>query len=128
MHALAHHEIQFEQTRHPEFFQTNSPWILLKNNHKRVNYQFTAMGAGFDEQDSDCIALSLTSDFSLEPGTELNIGVPLPDSMRDYTAEVVSCMSSVKGFDINLLIKIESDMDLLTLMRSNAYLGTHYNA
>jgi len=128
MHALAHYDIQSQHTCDTQFLYNNSPWILLKNKHQRVNYEFTPLGTGFDEQDSDCISLSFRSQFPLQPGTQLGIGVPLPDSLRDYTAEVVSSMQATNGYDISLLIKIESDMDLLTLMRSNAYLSNHYNA
>lgn len=128
MHALAHYDIQSEQSRNTKFFHDDAPWILLKNKHQRVNYEFTPLGTGTDEQDSDCIALAFRSKFPLQPGTQLTIGVPLPESLRDYTAEVVSSMHATSGFEISLLIKIESDMDLLTLMRSNAYLSNHYNA
>ena len=127
MHALAHHETHPERLHSTRLFQYDCPWILLKNTHKRVNYEFTTMGPGLDEQGNDCIALSFASEFSFEPGTEMNIGVPLPDAMRDYSGEVVACMDTTRGYDVTLLIKIETDTDLLTLMRSNAYLSSRYN-
>ncbi len=128
MHALAHLDNQPEELLNRRLvFQFDSPWILIKSTHKRVNYEFSTLSTGFDEKDSDCIALTFCSEFSFEPGTQLSIGVPLPDAMRDYSAEVVACMNALHGYDISLMVRIESDMDLLTLMRSNACMSQGYN-
>lgn len=128
MQAFAQTTIQSEAQLSSRHFIFESPWILLKNTHQRVNYEFTTMGSTLEQQDRDCIALSFHSDHSIEPGTLFDIGVPLPDSMRDYQAEVIACMNTPRGFEISLLIKIESDMDLITLMRSNAYMSSQYVA
>ncbi|MCG8325171.1 MAG: hypothetical protein MI673_06610 [Thiotrichales bacterium] len=128
MYALSAHELHTKIPQPDSLFHFDAPWILLKHIQQQVNYEFTTLDSGIDEHDTDCIALSFISTFSMKVGSELKIGVPLPDSLRDYNTEIVACMNTAGGFEITLLITIDSDMDLLTLMRSNAYLGSGYNA
>lgn len=127
LQALSTSELHQQQSRDIESFQPEAPWILLRDRHTRVNYEFTTTGDLFDEQDADIIALSFHCPRPLEPGTEINIAVPLPDSMRGYSADVVYCMDGIDSYEVGLHVKIESDMDLLTIMRSNAYLSSGYN-
>ncbi len=126
MYALLNHETLNEAPTPNPFFEFDSPWILLKHTHKRVNYRFTTLDPSHDGDDS--IALTFQSEFELEPGKLMHIGVPLPESMRDYEAEVIACMQVKTRFEVSLLIRIHSNQDMLTLMRSNAYLSARYNA
>jgi hypothetical protein len=127
LQALSSHENQRQPLQTSQSFQPDSPWILLRERLLRVNYTFTGIDSILDEPDADHIALTFHSDQPMACPTRLKIGVPMPDALRDYSAEVVSCRATACGFEIGLQITIKSTMDLLSLMRSNAWLSSHYN-
>ena len=127
LQALSNHENQRQLHQTSPSFQPDSPWILLRDRLIRVNYTFTGMDSILDEPDTDRIALTFHSNKPMACPARLNIGVPMPDALRDYSAEVVSCRATATGFEIGLQVTIKSTMDLLSLMRSNAWLSSYYN-
>ena len=102
----------------------------MRDNHLRVSYHYDSIAEFFGENEDKYDGLGLCFDSSkhYEPGDVLDIGVPLPDSIRNFHAEVVTSEEKDDHFKIGIWLQIHSEIDLLTLLRSCDYLNIRHTS
>ncbi len=131
MHALANEQHQ-EQIEYPNIFNEldDNPWFIVKDGHRRVSYRYDSIAEFFGENEDkyDGLGLCFDSDKQYQPGTSLNIGVPLPDSIQNFHAEVVSSNEKNEQYETGIWLQIHSEHDLLTLLRSCDYLNIRHTS
>lgn len=131
MHALAREQHQ-EHLEYPNIFNDldDNPWFILQDRHKRVSYRYNSIAEFFGENENkyDGLGLCFNLDEEIKPGTVLNIGIPLPDSIRNFHAEVVTSDEKESHYEIGIWLQIHSEHELLTLLRSCDYLNIRHTS
>jgi hypothetical protein len=98
------------------------PWFLIQSENERVRYRHDWI-TDFLGQDMKHDGLGLCFNFSknIEPGTTLDIGIPLPEAVHKYKADVVVSSKNDEGYEIGIWLHTSSDADLELLLRSCEY-------
>ncbi len=98
------------------------PWFLIQPGNEQVHYRHDWI-TDFLGQDMKQDGLGLCFHFSeyIEPGTTLDIGIPLPEAVHQYKADVVVSSRGDDGFEIGIWLHTSSDADLELLLRSCEY-------
>ena len=106
------------------------PWLILQGQHERVNYQFDAITEflGNEEHQQPGIGFTFTTEQRFSAGDTIQIGFPLPDSVRSFTASVVSQREQASGFEYGIWIPVSNDVELLTMLNSCDYLDIRRNS
>ncbi len=96
------------------------PWFLIQPENKRVRYRHDWITDFFGEQEKAQDGLGLCFHYPkyIEPGTKLNIGIPLPESVKNYQADVITTGENDDGYEIGIWLHTSSDADLELLLRS----------
>lgn len=99
------------------------PWFLIQPENTRVRYRHDWITDFFGGQDKKQDGLGLVFNYPkyIEPGTNLDIGIPLPDAVHRFRADVVIAGEKDGGFEIGIWLNTNSDADLELLLRSCEY-------
>lgn len=111
--------------------QNDKQWLLLKNHDEKLTYRFDSVAEFFGREDSKHDGVGFSFDFykALQPGICLDVAIPMPKNMRPYQAEVVSCTEVLscnnqkQRFEIGIWLRIDSELDLISIQRSCDYLN-----
>ena len=108
----------------------DKPWLILRENHERVQYSFDSVAEFFGNEEAltDGVGVSFLSANKHKPGEELKLGIPLPDSIRPYTGRVISSKIKDGVYQTSICLNIQSELDLINLMRSNDYLNIRHTS
>ena len=106
-------------------------WLLLKNHNEKLNYRFDSVAEFFGREDSKHDGVGFSFDFHkpLQPGICLDVAIPMPKNMRPYQAEVVSCTEVLccsnqnNRYEIGIWLRIDSELDLISIQKSCEYLN-----
>lgn len=106
-------------------------WLLLKNHSEKLKYRFDSVAEFFGREDSKHDGVGFSFDFQqpLQPGTCLDVALPMPRNMRPYQAEVVSCTEVLScneqknRYEIGIWLRIDSELDLTSIKISCDYLN-----
>ncbi|MEM6998821.1 MAG: hypothetical protein AAF419_03160, partial [Pseudomonadota bacterium] len=98
------------------------PWFLIQPDNTRVRYRHDWI-TDFFGQDKKQDGLGLLFQYSkyLEPGSTIDIGIPLPEGIHRYRADVIVVGAKDDGFEIGIWLHTNSDSDLELLLRSCEY-------
>jgi hypothetical protein len=118
--AMKSSELDFQ---HVENTDVQYPWFLIQPENRRVRYRHDWIADFFGEQDKkqDGLGLSFNYPKYIKPGTKLNIGIPLPESVHRYQADVILAGENENGYEIGIWLHTSSDADLELLLRSCEY-------
>ncbi len=120
------------QLTNPNLFShiESKPWFILTENHERVNYQFDSIAEFFgkDDVNHDGVGFTFDSMSKLQPGDKITIGIPLPESVHPFEAEVVTSRARGELYESGIWLRITSDSDLLTILRSCDYLNIRHTS
>ena len=100
------------------------PWFMVKQDNQRVHYRYDWLTEFFGESNTkkqDGLGLTFVYPKYIKPGTELNIGIPLPDSTQDFKANVVVSTEKDDEYEIGIWLHTDSDADLELLLKSCEY-------
>lgn len=99
------------------------PWFVIQPGNNRVHYRHDWITDFFGGQDKTQDGLGLIFQYPeyIEPGSKLNIGIPLPEGAHRFRAEVVVAGAKDDGFEIGIWLHTSSDADLELLLRSCEY-------
>lgn len=99
------------------------PWFLIQPDNTRVHYRHDWITDFFGGQDKKQDGLGLIFNYPkyIEPGSTLDIGIPLPEGVDLYRADVVVASEKGKEFEIGIWLHTSSDADLELLLRSCEY-------
>ena len=97
------------------------PWFIIQSDsEQRVHYKYDWFSEFFGEQSKkhDGLGLSFTYPKHIDPGTKLEIGIPLPDVTKSYEADVVMTGENSEGYEIGIWLHTSSNDDLELILRS----------
>jgi hypothetical protein len=99
------------------------PWFLIQPENKRVHYRHDWITDFFGGQDKKQDGLGLIFQYPkyIEPGSTLDIGIPLPEGAHRFRADVVVAGAKGDGFEIGIWLHTSSNADLELLLRSCEY-------
>jgi hypothetical protein len=99
------------------------PWFLVQPDNERVYYRHDWITDFFGGQDKkqDGLGFSFNYPKYIEPGTTLDIGIPLPDAVHRFRADVVVAGEKDGAYEIGIWLHTSSDADLELLLRSCEY-------
>ncbi len=99
------------------------PWFLIQPENTRVRYRHDWITDFFGGQDKKQDGLGLIFQYPkyIEPGSTLDIGIPLPEGAHRFRADVVVAGAKGDGFEIGIWLHTSSDADLELLLRSCEY-------
>lgn len=108
----------------------DGPWLILKHQHEKVKYQYDSISEilGMDEFPGDGLGLSFKTQSELYLGKRISLGFPLPDSVRSYSAYVVSSLRKADAYEIGIWLPVKSKFDLQTILRSCDYLDVRQSS
>lgn len=121
-----------QKALNPKLFNNleNKPWFIIGDKHEHVHYYYDHIVEFFgrEEMKSDGLGLSFDSPHKFVPGSVISIGLPLPDSIRSYDAHVMTSRERDGIYQTGIWLNIESDFDLLTILRSCDYLDIRHTS
>jgi hypothetical protein len=106
-----------------EAYVENFPWFVIQPDNKRVYYRHDWITDFFGGQDRKQDGVGLLFQYSkyIEPGSTLNIGIPLPEGTQLFRADVVVASVRGDGYEVGIWLHTNSDADLELLLRSCEY-------
>lgn len=99
------------------------PWFLIQSDNTKVRYRHDWITDFFGGQDKKQDGLGLIFNYPkyIEPGSTLDIGIPLPEGVHRFRADVVVAGAKGNDFEIGIWLHTSSDADLELLLRSCEY-------
>jgi len=99
------------------------PWFVIQPGNDRVYYRHDWITDFFGGQDKKQDGLGLIFNYPsyIQPGSKLDIGIPLPEGTHRFRADVVVAGAKGKGYEIGIWLHTSSDADLELLLRSCEY-------
>ena len=99
------------------------PWFVIQPGNDRVFYRHDWITDFFGGQDKKQDGLGLIFQYSkyLQPGSSLDIGIPLPEGIHRFRADVVVAGEKGDGYEVGIWLHTNSDADLELLLRSCEY-------
>ncbi len=115
MHAIDANPVKYGKEQ--------NPWFLIQPENTRVRYRHDWITDFFGGQDKKQDGLGLIFQYPkyIEPGSTLDIGIPLPEGAHRFRADVVVAGAKGDGFEIGIWLHTSSDADLELLLRSCEY-------
>jgi hypothetical protein len=99
------------------------PWFIIQSDNTRVRYKHDWITDFFGGQDNkqDGLGLSFKYPKYIQPGTRLDIGIPLPESVDGFKADVITASKIGNEYEVGIWLHTSSDADLELLLRSCEY-------
>jgi hypothetical protein len=99
------------------------PWFLIQPDNTRVRYRHDWVTDFFGGLDMKQDGLGLVFNYPryIEPGTVLDIGIPVPEAMHRFQADVIVSAEKNGAYEIGIWLRTSSDADLELLLRSCEY-------
>jgi hypothetical protein len=106
-----------------EIKNEKTPWFVIQPGNERVFYRHDWITDFLGGQDKKQDGLGLIFQYSkyIQPGSTLDIGIPLPEGAQRFRADVVVAGAKGNGYEIGIWLHTSSDADLELLLRSCEY-------
>ena len=101
------------------------PWFVIQPGNDRVFYRHDWITDFFGGQDKKQDGLGVIFQYSkyIQPGSKLDIGIPLPEGIERFRSNVIVASAKDDGYEIGIWLHTNSDEDLELLLRSCDYVS-----